>query len=80
MANNQACAVQLRKFAYFLSHAQVAMNSICYLNILDDPDENRRMVRKLPRWAREVDITLIQQTVRAGMDASTLLSRTSADS
>ena len=36
------------------------MNSVKYLNVLDDPDENQRMVRKLPRylvdrWSREVD-------------------------
>ena len=38
------------------------MNSVKYLNISDDPDENQQnlMVRKLPwylinRWSREVD-------------------------
>ena len=36
------------------------MNSVKYLNVLDDPDENQRMVRQLSRylvdrWSREVD-------------------------
>jgi len=39
------------------------MNSVKYLNILDDPDENQRMVRKLPQylidcWSHEVDCQL----------------------
>ena len=36
------------------------MNTVRYLDILNDPDENQRIVRKLPRylidrWSREVD-------------------------
>ena len=50
----------LRKFADFLIHCQTATNTVKYLRVLDDPDENQRMVRKLPRylvdrWSREVD-------------------------
>ena len=40
--------ISLRKFSDFLIHCQTAMNSVKYLNVLDDPDENQRMVRKLP--------------------------------
>lgn len=52
--------ISLRKFSDFLIHCHTAMNSVKYLNVLDDPDENQRMVRKLPRylidrWSREVD-------------------------
>ena len=50
----------LRKFSAFLIHCQTAMNTVRYLKVLNDPDENQRMVRKLPRylidrWSREVD-------------------------
>ena len=50
----------LRKFSDFLIHCQTATKTIKYLKVLDDPDENQRMVRKLPRylidrWSREVD-------------------------
>ena len=50
----------LRKFSDFLIHCQTATNTMKYLKVLDDPDENQRMVRKLPRylivrWSREVD-------------------------
>ena len=50
----------LRKFSDFLIHCQTAANTMKYLKVLDDPDENQRMVRKLPRylidrWSREVD-------------------------
>ena len=38
----------LRKFADFLQHCHTAMNTIQYLNVLNDPDENQRMIRKLP--------------------------------
>jgi len=39
----------LRKFSDFLIHCQTATNTMKYLKVLDDPDENQRMVRKLPR-------------------------------
>jgi len=50
----------LRKFSDFLIHCQTATNTMKYLKVLDDPDENQRMVRKLPRyiidrWSREVE-------------------------
>lgn len=50
----------LRKFSDFLIYCQTAMNTVRYLKVLNDPDENQRMVHKLPRylidrWSREVD-------------------------
>ena len=50
----------LRKFSDFLVHCQTATKTIKYLKVLDDLDENQRMVRKHPRylincWSREVD-------------------------
>ena len=50
----------LRKFSDVLIHCHTAMNTVRYLKVLNDPDENQRMVRKLPRylidrWSREVD-------------------------
>ena len=50
----------LRKFSDFLQHCNTAMNTIQFLNVLNDPDENQRMVKKLPshvalRWNRVVD-------------------------
>ena len=45
----------LRKFSDFLEHCKAAMNSIAYLAILDDPQENKKLLAKLPyplieRW------------------------------
>ena len=50
----------LRKFSDFLTHCETATKEIKYLKVLDDPDENQKIVRKLPRylidrWSREVD-------------------------
>lgn len=50
----------LRKYSDFLLHCQTAAKEIQYLKILDDPDENQKMARKLPRylmnrWSRELD-------------------------
>ena len=50
----------LRKFSDFLIYCQNPMNTVRYLKVLNDPDENQRMVRKLRRylidcWSREVD-------------------------
>ena len=50
----------LRKYSDFLLHCQTAVKEIKYLKVLDDPDENQKMTRKLPRhlidrWSREVD-------------------------
>lgn len=41
--------MSLRKFSDFLNHCQTATNTMKYLKVLDDPDENQRMVCKLPR-------------------------------
>ena len=53
------------------------MNSVKYLNVLDDPDENQRMVRKLPRylvdrWGREVDRRLNKDEDQRHGDVSQL--------
>ena len=50
----------LRRFSDFLQHCHTAMHSIKYLEVLNDPEENQRMLRKLPnylvsRWSRIVD-------------------------
>ncbi|CAH3178660.1 unnamed protein product, partial [Porites lobata] len=50
----------LRRFSDFLVHCQTATKTIKYLKVLDDPDENQKMLQKLPRylidrWSREVD-------------------------
>ena len=50
----------LRKFSDFLLHCQSAMKEIKCLKALNDPEENQKMLRKLPRhlaerWTREVD-------------------------
>ena len=50
----------LQKFADFLQHCDAAMSTISFLKILDNPDENREIVKKLPRgladrWSRTVD-------------------------
>ena len=49
----------LRKFPDFLQHCHTAMNTIQYLNVLNDLDENQNMIRKLPsqvvvRWIRVI--------------------------
>ena len=56
--------VSLRKFSDFLNQTLSAMRSVSFLSVLNDPDENQRMVRKLPsylvnRWGREVDLWLV---------------------
>ena len=50
----------LRRFSDFLEHCNTAMNNIRYLSVLNDPDENQKILRKLPnylavRWSRIVD-------------------------
>ena len=35
----------LRKFSDFLEHCNTAMNTIHYLNVLNDPDENQKISR-----------------------------------
>lgn len=39
----------LRKYSDFLLQCQTAAKEIHYLKILDDPDENQKMAKKLPR-------------------------------
>jgi hypothetical protein len=50
----------LRKFSDFLQHCCTAMVHIQYLSVLDDPEENQKILKKLPsyivnRWGRIVD-------------------------
>ena len=50
----------LKRFADFLQHCYTAMHSIKYLEVLNDPEENQKMLRKLPnhlvsRWSQIVD-------------------------
>ena len=50
----------LRRFSDFLQHCYTAMHSIKYLEVLNDPEGNQKMLRKLPshlvsRWSRIVD-------------------------
>ena len=59
----------LRKYSDFLLHCQTAAKEIHYLKILDDPDENQKMAKKLPRhlidrWSREVDRWLNKEQKR----------------
>ena len=58
--------LSLRKFSDFLLHCQTATKEIKYLKVLDDPDENKKMLRKLPRylvnrWGCEVDRWLTKE-------------------
>ena len=53
-------AQSLLRFSDFLHHNMSAMESISYLRSLNSPEENRKLVRKLPRylanrWFRIVD-------------------------
>jgi len=52
--------ISLRKFADFLNSCKVAMQELNYLRVLNDPDENQKMLRKLPnylavQWSRTID-------------------------
>ena len=64
----------LLKFSDFLLHCQAATREIKYQKFLNDPDENQKMLRKLPRylvdrWGREVDRWLSKESeVPAGED------------
>ena len=42
-------STRLRKFSDFLGHCHTAMQEIQYLTVLNDPDENHKIRRKLPR-------------------------------
>ena len=49
----------LRRFSDLLQHCHTPMHSIKYLEVLNDPEENQRVLRKLPnhlvsRWSRIV--------------------------
>ena len=35
-------------FSNFLGHYNTAMKTIQYLNVLNDPDENQKIIQKLP--------------------------------
>jgi hypothetical protein len=55
--------IGLRKLADYLQHCNSAMSTINHLQSLDSAEENKRILRKLPkyitsRWARIVDKTL----------------------
>ena len=59
--------VSLQKLADMLQHCDAAMSSTSYLRSLDTAEENKRIVRKLPRyiadrWNRVVDKSLYGET------------------
>lgn len=59
----------IRKFCAFIVHCQAAMKEIKYLKVFNDPDENQKMVRKLPRnvadrWCREIMQNKRNQVIR----------------
>jgi hypothetical protein len=61
---------ELRKFSDFLNSCLNAMESTRHLAVLDNPEENRSIVRRLQtytidRWNRVVDGKLHQNTVEA---------------
>ena len=63
----------LRKFADFLQHCHTAMNIVQYLNVLNNPDENQKMIKKLPsqvvvRWSRVVDEWLPADELEEGRE------------
>jgi hypothetical protein len=64
----------LRKFSDFLENCNAAMITIPYLSVLDGPDENQRILKKLPvhlvsRWSRIVDNWLSQddEEIQSGL-------------
>ena len=68
-----------RQFSDFLVLCQTAMRTVKYLNVRDDPDENQRMVQKLPRylidrWSREVDHWLNRDEEQRHHEENTLSS------
>lgn len=57
----------------FLQHCHTAMNTIHYLNVLNDPDENQKMIRKLLtqvvlRWSQIVDEWLAASELEEGSE------------
>ncbi len=68
----------LRKFSDFLENCNTAMTSIHYLSVLNDPDENQKMLKKLPaylvaRWSRIVDEALAKEHDGFGLASSKTL-------
>ena len=64
----------LRRFSDFLQHCYTAMHSIKYLEVLNDPEENQKMLRKLPnylvsRWSRVVDKSIGEEREGQGREA-----------
>jgi hypothetical protein len=43
-------AIGLRKFADFLVQCETAMNRVSGLSVLNDVQENQKMLSKLPKW------------------------------
>lgn len=63
----------LRKFSDFLEHCNTAMKTIQYLNVLNDPDENQKIIQKLPsylvaRWSRVVDEWIAEDELEEDSD------------
>ena len=53
----------MQKFADFLQHCSAVLSSKAFLHVFDSPDENREMIKKLPRhiadrWNHVVDSLL----------------------
>ena len=72
----------LRKSSDFLLHCQSAMKEIKYLKALNDPEENQKMLCKLPRhladrWMREVHCWLNKEE-QVSSDTSTRPTRSAA--
>ena len=66
----------LQKYSDFLLHCQTTAKEIKYSKVLDDPDGNQKMTRKLPRhlidrWSREVDRWLSREHEERGFDDRT---------
>ena len=66
-------ALGLRKYADFLSSCITAMSQIPLLQVLDDPNENIRLAKKLPRslageWGQKVDKWMHKERRTRGKD------------
>ena len=64
----------MKKIADFLQHCHTAMNTVQYVDVLNDPEENQKMIRKLPsqvvlRWSRVVDEWLAADEVEEGRES-----------
>lgn len=72
----------LRKFSDFLLHCQSAMKEVKHLKALNDPEENQKMLCKLPHhldehWTREVD-RLLNKEEQVFSDVSARTTRSAA--